>query len=472
MNEQKQQQQSVQLMPEENPEFSNAATNAKTTDETILSKQGVSYKSVYDGLQLLYPPQNLEQRNAQSRTDGYWPYINNGQKPPQQLTYGEFDFYFFAQLIDKALGYYDGTSFGSNVDNNNTTGIATSPDTTHTNNTWEGKVFADIGSGTGRLVLAAAALHKWKLCRGLEILPGITNIAKETLERCKTTKSDLFELDNDEETNDNYDDDDEAGEVWIPMGSSSFDSSSAWLNQLQNQYEDNNDVNDDDHDHEDPTEDTTVASTVLNQTMEVEIPTNVKTFVSQSKQSESEYYLPNDHEGGESLVKLLSPIDFSCGSFDDPYEYFGDADCIFVFSSCMSPELMNNLAKAIGRQCKVGTIIITTEFTLPLSKGTIEPMIFDPDMPSGDFQFELLEQIDGYCWLVGGQSTGYIHRLTESLGKEYGDKRIKPYSEEQIAYEAIQYVEANREQSAKTFLTKVYNSMVYQGFPDHWLPKL
>ena len=128
----------------------------------------------------------------------------------------------------------------------------------------------------------------------------------------------MFELDNDEETNDNYDDDDEAGEVWIPMGSSSFDSSSAWLNQLQNQYEDNNDVNDDDHDHEDPTEDTTVASTVLNQTMEVEIPTNVKTFVSQSKQPENEYYLPNDHEGGESLVKLLSPIDFSCGSFDDP----------------------------------------------------------------------------------------------------------------------------------------------------------
>ena len=110
-------------------------------------------------MQILYPPQNLEQRNAQSRTNGYWPYINNGQKPPQQLKHGEFDFYFFAQLIDKALGYYDGTSFGSNVDNNNTTGIAASPDTTHTNNTWEGKVFADIGSGTGRLVLAAAALH-------------------------------------------------------------------------------------------------------------------------------------------------------------------------------------------------------------------------------------------------------------------------------------------------------------------------
>jgi hypothetical protein len=40
----------------------------------------------------------FRRRNALSRTDGYWPYIQKGEDLPQQFTYGEFDFTFFAQL--------------------------------------------------------------------------------------------------------------------------------------------------------------------------------------------------------------------------------------------------------------------------------------------------------------------------------------------------------------------------------------
>ena len=85
----------------------------------------------------------------------------------------------------------------------------------------------------------------------------------------------------------------------------------------------------------------------------------------------------------------LAPISFSCGSFEDPYEHFGDADLVFVFSTCWTDDMMTSLGKCIGRQCKPGTIDITTEFQIPLS-GEIEKVESDASLPYGEYEMELL----------------------------------------------------------------------------------
>jgi len=119
----------VNLIPEEN----------QSVDLNRKSVSNVPYGSVLLGLKELYPPLDLSKRNAISRSDGYWSYLKNGEEAPQHLTYGEFDFLFFCELLDRAHHYYFG---GENQSKG-----------------WEGKVFVDIGSGAGRLVIGAAALH-------------------------------------------------------------------------------------------------------------------------------------------------------------------------------------------------------------------------------------------------------------------------------------------------------------------------
>lgn len=283
------------LNPEENPHFDYSAT----------SLEGISYAAVLNRLlKPIFPPSELEKRNALSRTDGYWPFIQTGDDPPQQFTYGEFDFYFFATLLDKAREYYIPMSNS----NNHIVGKG-----------WEEKVFCDIGSGTGRLVLAAAALHSWRSCLGIEILPTIHQAAL-----------------------DNY-----------------------------QSYQ------------------------VILQREQQEKRSNEKEKIS------------------SSMISSAAPCEFVCGSFDDPYVYFGDADCIFVFSSCMSRDLLTKLAASIGRQCKPGTVVMTTEFMLPL-EGVCEPVENDDRVTSGPYRLELVEKMEGFSWLMGGQSTAYIHRVLAS----------------------------------------------------------
>mgnify|MGYP005847269593 CR=1 FL=1 len=60
------------LIPEDNPE----------ADPNIESKAGVRYGTVLSGLNRLFSPEELEKRNAISRSDGYWPYINDEDGPP------------------------------------------------------------------------------------------------------------------------------------------------------------------------------------------------------------------------------------------------------------------------------------------------------------------------------------------------------------------------------------------------------
>ena len=277
----------------------------------------------------------MSSRNALSRTDGYWSYISKGEEPDQGLTYGEFDFLFFADLIEKGLQMHIAESGCSDISQ---------------------KVFTDIGSGTGRLVFGAAALHpNLKLARGIEILPGIHEKAVSTLEAC-TNEIDC------------------------------------------------------------------VAS------------------------------LPCS----DFLNAKLAPIAFRCGSFDDRYEYYGDSDIIFVFSTCFSTEMMSNLSDSIGAQCKEGTIIITTEYKLN-THGSVDPAVGDGTMPFGDYQIDLIDSIDGECELVGGRSTAHIHRVAKSAAGNDYCQRSRPEdgqtSEvEQEAIDALKYLKSRNQMSFEEFV--------------------
>lgn len=419
------------LIPENNP----------TADPDQQSRSGVRYGSVLDSLHVLYPPIDLEKRNALSRSDGFWPFINMGKDPPKHLTYGEYDLLFFAQLMDRALDHYNEDMAS-----------------------WDGKVFTDIGSGTGRLVLAAAALHPWKLCRGLEVLEGIHNVALETLEHCRRTieKFEIVKSTTDEGTEYTYnesnvhhidDDDDDDDTGWRPFGT--MVGNDEWLNQLQQTFADKKAIEVDGIEHESSKD----IVTREEETAEQELSDH--------------YFLPVTGLSGVSEEELeLAPVQFICGSFEDPYEYIGDSDLVFVFSSCMSEDMMASLGKAIGRQCKPGAIVITTDYMLPL-EGDIEPLEDDETMPSGPYKLDLIESVDGWCWLTGGQSTAHIHRVVKSLWEDGVGARQRPVIPLELqAYRIIKAMEAGELTDSKRFLRQVRNNMVFHGFPQKWLPSL
>jgi hypothetical protein len=49
-----------------------------------------------------------------------------------------------------------------------------------------GGAFVDVGSGTGKPAFAAALLHDWDSCRGVEILSGLHGASLELLKRWRT----------------------------------------------------------------------------------------------------------------------------------------------------------------------------------------------------------------------------------------------------------------------------------------------
>jgi hypothetical protein len=362
------------LIPLTNPNFDSNAT----------SLSGVPYARVISGINALYPPHELSNRNARSRTDGYWKYVARGERPPQEFTYGEFDVDFFGMLLDKSWEHYlEGMS---------------DRDEQHSGLTpWRNKTFCDIGSGAGRLVLSAAALHPvFKLCRGLEILDGLHNMSKSIADRCL--------VGNDEERR--------------RLGIIGGDSYPVL--------------------HIPPSESDAISCTSDRRTN----------------------HLP------------LAPIDFTCGSFTNPYEYLGDIDCSFIFSSCMKPDLVKELSFAIGRQCKPGTIIITTEFQLFL-KGYIDPLGNDESMPHGHYEIELLEKISGWCWLLGGESTAYIHRVVTSLWEGYAGPKKPPQSSlEEEAFRLVQMMEKGALTDTNAFLRRVRNDMIFHNVPQEFLPHI
>jgi hypothetical protein len=339
------------LIPEENPDF----------DLDARSLAGVSYGAVRGAMNQLFPPAELEKRNAQSRTDGYWPYIQNGDDPPADLTYGEFDLYFFSQLLDRAA------NIRRQQDRMESNGVG-----------WEDKVFVDIGSGTGRLVFSAAALHpQFRLCRGIELLPTIHEQAVQNLQSCRLPSS--------------------SGHA-LTVHALSSDSTPGFL--------------------------------------------------------------------------PMAPVELVCGSLDDPYVYFGDADLIFVFSSCMTSSLLQRLACAVGRQCRPGTLVVTTEYMLPL-EGFVQPVERDERLPSGSYKLGLVEKVNGWCWLTGGSSTAFIHRVESSLwSPEQGPLDRPQLSLQDKAFEVAMALESGTLTDSKRFLRGVRNNMIFHGFPTKFLPKL
>ena len=484
------------LLPEDNPMADILASRQ--------SLSGVRYGDVLSGVNILYPPEELESRNAESRSDGYWPYVESGEAPPKQFTYGEFDFFFFAELLDLARKHSAAT-------NNVVVGDDDDSDTAPLSS-WDNQVFLDIGSGTGRLVLAAAALHPGLLkSRGIEVLPGIHDVANKNLQRCEegydeatdpayleevATKvaaewsqkatlggasddewleqfKDQFVLGEDsedegkEEEDDDVDDDDE---VWVPVGSSPLDNMFSWPWNQNNDNDDNDDNNDVDADSETNPENDLDAVPGYDSASSSSDGTD--SIATKSYRFPVNTTVTDTSENDDPSLPTgldMAPVEFTCGSFEDPYLYYGDADVIFVFSSCMSASMIGQLSRSIGRQCRPGTIVITTEFPL-LDQGRVEPLPNDPDMPFGPFRIELLESIDGFCWLMGGRSTAHIHRVVESVHTEelrYLRRPVK--SKRELAREAIEFTKA---QNTDKFLRDVRNRMVFLGLPDSWLPNV
>lgn len=353
------------LIPETNPNYN---PGSKTLS-------GVRYEHVLKGIDELYPPKELSSRNAKSRSDGYWKYVERGEKPPLEFTYGEFDIVFFGELLDKAWEYHImRTSSGVDVST-----------ATKTTKPWENKTFIDIGSGTGRLVIAAAALHpNWRVCKGLEILKGIHNVSVNIADSCVVTFDEKDSLD-------------------VKHG-------------------------------------------------------NVKSILQIPRSVDTDFL-------------VLAPVQMILGSFTNPYQYLADIDCAFVFSSCMKPDLLKQLSIAIGRQCRPGTIVITTEFPLFLT-GHIDPLQNDCTMPYGDYEIELLDKIDGWCWLMGGESTAYIHRVKRSLSESYGGPRERRMCLEEEAFQLVQLLERGELTDTKAFMRNVRNNMIFNEVLPEFLPEL
>lgn len=385
----------ISLLPEQNPYANNTAT----------SLSGVRYSHVLNGLEAVFPPSELDRRTALSRTDGYFPFLREGKDPPQEFTYGEFDFYFFASLLDAAFDHYQTDPRNQN----DSIGAArnTAPQD------WTNKTFCDIGSGTGRLVFAAAALHPgWKVCRGIELLPGIHEAALEIQQRLATPgpeNSQRLEQEPLTNHNDGSDRTDDIGDSRQTMKN-------------------------------DPI-------------LELPIPHSAN----------NDNYNDEEHQ---STSLPLAPVEFVCGSFEDPYVHFGDADIIFLFSTCLPKEGLANFAEAVGRQCKPGTIVITTDYMLPL-EGFVRPVPGDDRIPSGNFKFTLQEQIQGWVWLTGGASTAFIQRVEQSA---WDPEHTGPWERPEIPLEekAYQAIQALEKIDSERFLRSVYNDIIFSGLPEQF----
>merc|ERR1740129_116982 len=116
----------------------------------------------------LFPPGEYQQRKQASRADGYWKYVGAGEEPPLDFTYGEFPLPLFSRLVDRACELA-----GVDADRS-------------------GTIFADLGSGAGRLALWAAATSAWRRVVGIEYLPSLAAAASAKLDDARTTYPQLL----------------------------------------------------------------------------------------------------------------------------------------------------------------------------------------------------------------------------------------------------------------------------------------
>ena len=514
------------LIPEPNPHAEPHAT----------SLSNVSYSAVLRGLEALYPPADLMQRNAVSRSDGYWRYVDGGLDPPLEFTYGEFDLHFFASLLDRAWYHWDGAETEAEVGGGGDSDVD-SDDDNGDRRGWEGRTFVDIGSGSGRLVLAAAALHPGlKLSRGLEVLPGLHHLAGENLSRCHQSPDEdenreekssdvgsaigarrnaLWGINANEGPKRNDEDwlngfagtllgdgggaaevgfvEDEEEEEWRnPDDWIGLDQGKSDLKPADDFVEVDVEDGENDEDTEWRSADTwgdSFSSVSFSEGGEEQEDANsVRDYGSTQNVVDkdlslkdmapaNEYYLQCPSCGEEEQTQLpLGPVEFVLGSFEDPYMYLGDVDIAFIFASCMGPDLLDGLSRSVGRQMRPGTVVITTEFPLPL-EGKIMPSSedddVDPNLPLGQYQLEILEVVEGWCWLTGGSSTAYMHRVVKSLWEEGSGPRERPKpSAGLMARDVVMKLEMGELTDVGKFLRQVRNNMAFHGLPEGWIPNI
>lgn len=507
-----------ELIPEDNP----------FVDPTQISISGVSYGDVLSAINKLYPPKDLFKRNAVSRTDGYWDFIEKGTQPPPHYTYGEYDILFFAQLLDKAYEYH----IGFERDESKTG--------------WNGKTFLDIGSGAGRLVFAAAGLHPGlERSVGIEILPSLHKLSLEKLDLCRLSNTFTEEIradEIDEEKATKNTSGDVAQKFYVePLTAQLSDiqkaleamSSEEWKELLGEDYdllvqssseEDQNnasfetfqrDTQENSHEIHNTSQIDMARSTPFELSNGFIIEAESKLFRNMQYEDVLPYdensiffesiddFLSIDHEdwtllGGKGIrsdietfsnegtiaftndittdgtddekyeLRLagrslpLAPCKFVCNSFQDPYEFVGGADVIFVFSSCMSSAMMEELSDCIGR-CRTGTIVITTEFPLQ-SKGVVKPLADDETFPYGEYHINLVDTVTGFNWITK-QSTAYIHRVEKSTWD--GIQRFKPkLRASDIAYRVIRQYESHSLTNSDDFMRQIRNNMKFHSISE------
>lgn len=416
-----------------------------------ISSGGVAYQDVINGMDELFPPKGLDQRIALSRKDGYWPFISSGDEPPQQFVYGEFEVDFLARVLDRAVVELSASHHDDEI------------------------TFCDLGSGTGRLVLATAALYpSWKLCRGIELLQGIYDQAVVHLESCRFSHSqkEMAIPESDppsppaSSTMDQFSSSpppqDGAQMEYLKQfqrysaAATSSSPSDDWLNQQLATLEDGK-----------KNDGLILPNTTLS---------SLKEENDEDRSTEASVPTEDANNGacGEYRLRIrnndalpMAPIEMTCGSFDDPYCFYGDSNIVFCFSSAMPSQIMIQLARSVGRQCVPGTIVLTTEYQLPLGGAILD----ETDTTIGQYKFEMIETMTGPCNAVGGESLVYIHRVVESMGTGTPlEKEITDVSK--IAYRAIRAVEASQPAATQNFLRNVYNQMTFLGLPESWRPKL
>ncbi|KAL7538404.1 hypothetical protein ACHAWF_006079 [Thalassiosira exigua] len=398
---------SLLLVPRPNPH-----SEVLSNPAAVSSLSGVPFSSVLGGIDALYPPDEYPDRNARSRADGYWKYVERGATPPKEFAYGEFDAEFFGTLLDRAWGHYHE---GRNEEDREEGSEPTAEDC---DLPWTGKTFCDVGSGTGRLVVAASALHpRWKVCRGVEILPRLHDAATSVLERCRGDD------DGDDSGDDELSDDSRGLFLRVPPGEPADSIEGA-----------------------------------------------AEGTIEANEADPSDGRLP------------MAPIEFACASFSDPYLRLDDVDCAFVFSSCMSPAILRELSVSLARQLRPGSIVVTTEFPLELNgtgppseddaRGDAEGGA-DGDLasPHGPYELELLEAVDGYCWPTGGTSTAYLHRVKASPSTGWEPRRTRPTPTlEEEARRLVRRMEEGTLTDPADFVRRVRNDMIFEGVASEFLP--
>lgn len=115
----------------------------------------------------LFAADDYEQRNAASRTDGYWSYVAKGEDPPLENTYGEFPLPLFSAVVERGLQLASLES--------------------------DGATLLDLGSGAGRLVLWAAATERWQAIHGVELLPSLHAAAVEKLSAASAMRFNILD---------------------------------------------------------------------------------------------------------------------------------------------------------------------------------------------------------------------------------------------------------------------------------------